>query len=265
MIGWGSPDWGTITAHLQNGLDELVEGPVCVVNLGQDGYVSTQNAVALMLELQSGNVPDAVIFYDGVNEVTAAWESGRPRVHVTLAQIAARFEVRESPLVAWIRGTRTYAIAERLAAQLQPARSGGNHLSPSENGATSDPSDLAEAVAETYLANYRLVGILAKEYGFDHYFFLQPHPAVSEKNLTDDELRMMADMDPSLAELAIDFYDEIETIAPDLERLWYLADVFSSEDETIWIDEVGHITPEANQLIATEMLLAMEVAGLPGN
>lgn len=38
MLGWGAPDWDTIPAYLQSGFEALVEGPVCVVNLAEDGY-----------------------------------------------------------------------------------------------------------------------------------------------------------------------------------------------------------------------------------
>ena len=41
-MGWGAPDWGTIPAYLQESLGELIEGPVCVVNKAEDGYVSAK-------------------------------------------------------------------------------------------------------------------------------------------------------------------------------------------------------------------------------
>jgi hypothetical protein len=68
----GAPDWGTIPAYLQEELEERFNGAVCVVNYGEDGFASTQEVILLLIELQRGNVPDAVIFYDGVNDVTAA-------------------------------------------------------------------------------------------------------------------------------------------------------------------------------------------------
>src|SRR5262249_10483737 len=72
MWGTGSPDWGTIPAYLQAGLEALRGKSVCVMNFGESAFVSTQGVIQLILELQSGNVPHLVIFYDGVNDVYAA-------------------------------------------------------------------------------------------------------------------------------------------------------------------------------------------------
>src|SRR5262245_2132295 len=47
-----------------------------VVNFGQYAYVSTQGVIELVLQLQKGNIPDAVIFYDGVNDTFGAFQLG---------------------------------------------------------------------------------------------------------------------------------------------------------------------------------------------
>ena len=47
-----------------------------VTNFGQIGYVSTQEALLLFEQLRKGNVPDFAVFYDGVNDTFAAWQSG---------------------------------------------------------------------------------------------------------------------------------------------------------------------------------------------
>ena len=98
MWGTGSPNWGTIPAYLQAGLQKLRHGPVCVVNFGETAYVSTQGVIMLLMQLQSGNVPDLVVFYDGPNDIYAAYQSGRAGVPQNLDQVAARFERRRSTL-----------------------------------------------------------------------------------------------------------------------------------------------------------------------
>lgn len=49
-----------------------------VVNFAQPGYTSGQELVTLLTELRRGNVPDAVVFWDGVNDVSALRQNGRP-------------------------------------------------------------------------------------------------------------------------------------------------------------------------------------------
>jgi len=258
MLGWGSPDWGTIPAYLQTGFAALIDRPICVVNLGEDGYVSTQNLVALILQLQSGNIPDLVIFYDGINEVIAAHESGQSSGHVTLAKVAARFEEQEHPLITWSKASRTYSLIERWFYRSEQKRDG---ISP---GISVDPErkfdihHLADSVTKVYLSNYRMVRALAQEYKFDYFFFLQPHLAVGEKVLTNEEQLIRSRMDPALADLAKAIYGNVALVSPYYKYLWNLEHIFDKETKQIWIDEVGHITPEGNQMVAQEMLAIIE-------
>jgi hypothetical protein len=66
--GSGAPDWGTIPAYVQASLEKSSKRPVCVVNFGESGYMSTQELITLVLELERGHIPHQVVFYDGVND-----------------------------------------------------------------------------------------------------------------------------------------------------------------------------------------------------
>ncbi len=253
MWGWGSPDWGTIAAFLQTGLDDMIQGSVCVVNFGEDGFVSTQNLVALMLQLQSGRVPDAAIFYAGVNEVYAAYESGQPDVHPSLAHIAAEFEEPEHPLVSWLKATRQYSLYQQMFFALRDV-SATEEAFGTDMDLETDSEELAVAVTQSYLRNYQLVSALAQEYGFEYFFFWQPHLGVDGKPLTAEEQALRAAMDPGLIKLASEVYERIYDSAPGHEHLWVLAAVFEGEAGQIWIDIWGHVTPEGNRLVAEEMI-----------
>lgn len=249
LWGWGAPDWETIPAHLQAGLDTLLERPVCVVNLGEDSYVSTQEVIALLLRLQAGDVPDAVVFYDGFNDVYAAYETGRPGAHPQLELLASRFQGGHSLLIAWYRNSRLYSLVEsalggrRLLAHEDPGR-----LGP-ENGRRT-----ADAIVDTYLANHRLVASLAAEHDFQVFFFWQPHIAMAAKGLAPEEREMAEAMAPELATMLRAAYARIEAAAPERERLWYLGDAFAGVEGQIWTDAWAHVTPEGNRRIAARML-----------
>jgi hypothetical protein len=261
MLGWGAPDWGTIPAYLQKYFEEFIERPVCVVNMAQDGYVSTQSMIALTLQLQSGNIPDLVIFYDGVNEVLAAYESGRPSVHVTLSRIAARFEERNNPLVTWVQGTRTYALIERLFDKPEQEGSGlrSGKLQDSEWVLDNAGSrQLGDMVSDVYLVNYEIVEALSKGYDFDFFFFLQPHMAVGEKVLTIEEQMMISRMDPILVDLAREFYGNVILVEDSYDNFWNLTHVLDEEETQIYFDEVSHITPVGNRLVAQEIITIIQ-------
>jgi hypothetical protein len=77
LWGHGARDGFTIASNLSRFLRERAGLRVNVTNFGEGGYVSTQEVVALLLELRNRNVPDMVIFYDGINEVFAALQTGQ--------------------------------------------------------------------------------------------------------------------------------------------------------------------------------------------
>ena len=70
MFGAGSRDEHTIASELASQLSATGQD-VNVVNYGQNGYVSAQECLTLELACQAGQIPDVVIFYDGVNDVAS--------------------------------------------------------------------------------------------------------------------------------------------------------------------------------------------------
>ena len=249
LVGWGAPDWGTIPAFLQQALSASVERPVCVLNLGEDGYVSTQELIQLVLRLQEGDVPDAVIFYDGINEVIAAAEAGVPGTHVTLERLAARFEQQEHPLVTWLASTRLYSMASRITTGGRALQTEAQYRHPEV-----DPVELGRAVAHRYLENYELVQALSHSYGFGFAFFVQPHLALTQKPLTPEEGLMRGRIGAAFEQLARSFYRKVRLAAPELQCLWDLSAALDARVEQVFIDTTGHVTPEGNRVIAESIL-----------
>jgi hypothetical protein len=109
-------------------------------------------------------------------------------------------------------------------------------------------------VATNYLANQHIVEAFSRYFGFDFYFFLQPHLGVGEKPLTEDETAMLSRMDTAWVELARETYRRIGSADSVNDQIWDLSNVFDDNPDQLWIDEDGHITPEGNLLVAREML-----------
>jgi len=253
MWGWGAPDWGTIPAFLEERLQESWGESLCVVNYGEQAYVSTQSLIQMLLLLDSGTVPDLVVFYDGVNEIFAARQSGKPLLHQNFSEIASRFDGRRSPYATWFASLKSYQLVRLVGAQLGGGRKGEV---PQE---TLEPGSLAESVVQSYLSNYKIVQELSRAYGFDFAFFWQPHILIGNKPLSEEEEGMLSGLDwvvrldPILVDLFQGVWDRIQHEVPRHERLFDLASVFAGVERSIWIDTWGHVTPEGNRLIAAAM------------
>ena len=88
--------------------------------------------------------------------------------------LPAGFEQEEHPLLKWYRSSRHYTMLRNWMTRNAPR--------PSAMPVEADSrAALAQTVAETYLANYRIVKPLAEEYGFDFVFFLRPHLGIGAK------------------------------------------------------------------------------------
>jgi lysophospholipase L1-like esterase len=247
LWGTGSPDWGTIPAYLQADFNAPKHGPVCVVNFGESGYVSTQSVIQLMLELQSGNIPGLVIFYEGANDVYAAYQSGRS-THQNANQIAAKLNKSRPQFVTWIESTSSFRLSERLMTNLRQKPRDGTELVTYKTMGI-DTATLTNSMVETYIGNYEIVNALAQKYGFGSLFFWQPQIAVGEKSLTSEELEMRRELDPVLIEFYQSVYHRVQQVAKKYENLYYIADTFDSANSQIYIDQV-HVTPVGNRLIA---------------
>jgi lysophospholipase L1-like esterase len=79
MWGTAQRDDHTIAAEAARRLQTLAPGSrVEVTNFGESGYVSSQELIDLILALRSGQRPDVVVFYDGINDVGTTVQFGMP-------------------------------------------------------------------------------------------------------------------------------------------------------------------------------------------
>lgn len=176
--GTGVRDDSTVPSHLAKAAaDEISSRTVSVSNYGQDGYVSTQEVLLLEQALRRGEIPDIVIFYDGVNDVYSAYQHGRAGIPQNEWNREREFNTTSDRGKAlYVAGTTIIrqsnfnkfanAVLYRLSPK-QPAPAKGRH----EPG---HYDTLASEVLKHYQANFRRVEDLANEYGFEAFFFWQP-------------------------------------------------------------------------------------------
>ena len=253
--GEGAPDDETIPSHLARlintwGVDATVK------NLGERGYVSTQEVVSLYRELQAGRRPDVVVFYDGINDAAAA--SNWPEVpgsHVSLHRIRDRFQFGEVPSERrrdFVRSLGIYKasriVLDRLEARERtaPLRQDDADIDITPRFLDANFRFLGGQAVDVWLANRELVMALGDEFGFRALFVLQPSlwtdgkPLhVSERQILSEHLEIRA-MTHIMATRA-----EMSTILGERRRdgtlpsnVHDLAEVFSTVADPVYIDYV---------------------------
>ncbi|MGH9877070.1 MAG: hypothetical protein ACRD5H_05480, partial [Nitrososphaerales archaeon] len=234
-----------------------------VTNFGQYAYVSTQGIIELMLQLQKGNIPDAVIFYDGVNDTFGAFQLGVPGLPFDeirrekefnlleggeLKTLAVQHEIKQLSIMRFLDGVLKKLNLRRDNIQSIPLK----HEKP-----ISDRRNLAHAVAETYFSNIKLVQALSKSYGFTCVFYWQP-VIYLKQHLSEYEHKSL-DLDfnyPGMKEFYLDTYAYIRQRAAGLNNdnaFHDISSIFSDIRDPIFVD-FNHMGERGNSLIAQRMV-----------
>ena len=249
MWGTGVPDQETIPSLLAAQLDRERHVRARVRNLGEKGYVSTQELIRLTQELAQGNRPNAVIFYDGWNDVLCAlaWPEERG-AHFGLDRIRDRLEGRGG-ILRWIQSSGLYRATHWALWQLSSRWNGATEPLPSN-----EVKRLGEQAADVWIANYDLVAALGKKYGFVPVFTWQPARFEDAVRLGPfgDRVVTGQSMRDAYAQARARFTD-----APSAGRsLHDLSNVFDGLDRPVFIDAI-HTAGPGNERIAVAMLQAL--------
>lgn len=231
-----------------------------ITNFGESGYVTTQEVITLLLQLRDGNVPDAVIFYDGVNDLYAAYQSGLAGIPQNEANRAAEFNLSQPD--EWRRAAR-FAITglARSSATAGVARDMLATLGISQVTAVAEPladrsgseaTQLAESVLQSYKGNLGIVNGLAATLGFKAWFFWQP-TIFDKRQLSafeQGELSKQAELRDLFTAASILIRTSQEQGAGP--RFSDLSQIFVDEKAPVFIDWC-HIGERGNQLVAAAM------------
>ncbi len=268
LWGYGVSDSSTICSYLQDGLVALLDKPVAVSNFAQPGFASTQEVIELLLQLRDGNIPEIVIFFDGVNDVWNAYASGQVGGHHGQEQVAARVEGRseEFEIPPIFEQMLKHSNLWLLVTSLHDNAPEGGDVDVEDlvtyNTMGLDRDSLAAVVVATYLRNCAVVEALAESYGFECLFVWQPCIWIGAKPLTPDEevlalggteYRFNSE-DQAYRELLASAYERYEASLPDTVQYSSFAHVFDQTSEGIFTDISGvHLNPMGNEIIATEI------------
>ena len=263
LFGMGVPDMETIPSHLSQQLNAGGRGCFQVVNLGMEGYLTNQELILLMEALKSGQRPDMVVFYDGVNEAYAAaapGTPGRPTPHLEFESIKGRMEGSFSSAVDFLRNSNAVQLARAIMGRLR-------RRSESSVPASTEEAARVAATLDNYQANIRVLRNLARAYNFTVIFFWQPSLASGNKPLTafEEQFRSELQSSPQANSLAMlkAVNEEAERRSREGGDFIFLGRIFDSVQEPVYIDHLMHLGPRGNQIVAQAIAKTME--GQPQN
>ena len=251
MWGTGSPDSHTIPSLLQRRLGDGYD----VYNFGEDGYVWAQELNYLLKRLADGDVPQIAIFYDGVNDGSAGiYSPGIPRDPESIRLEWQKW--RASKKQGFVTSAYLHSYYPRFGEFLR--RKLG--LAPKYRWAKWDAKvepHVEENVAKVidyYVANVRQVKALAREYGFQAFFFWQPHLLSLTRRKFACEEEMIAGESRVLVRsqhlLYVRAKKQLSGRGED--GIFFLGDILDDVDEPLYIDWC-HPGPDGNEVVAEGM------------
>ena len=245
MFGYGTPDDGTIPAHLARILN--AKGRCTqVINFGSGYWQSSQGVVQLTRALAQGSRPDIVVFYDGINDTSVVLDGSKPGDIDTMADPFLENSFAYRPAI--LRQISLESVLVRiLRNRIWNPIAGVAPLDRKTKLAGAAPA--AGATANVYAENLRMLEALARQYSFNAYFFLQPQLLISGKPPTD-----VRDADAHWREETLlyrDFYAAYRShvYLASNPRFFDISRIFEGMSEEIFTDS-EHLLPEGNRIVA---------------
>jgi lysophospholipase L1-like esterase len=267
MWGTGVRDPFTIPSILARDL-QAVGVRAEVTNFGETGYVSTQEVIALLLQLRRGQRPDLVVFYDGVNDTFSAYQqrvAGLPqnefnRITEFNLSGGVGYERRRAmvihDVVQRLSSVRLLKSVLRRAGVLAEPAVAPRHLPP--DVLASDTTFSGQAVADLYLGNVEVVRALGDHFGFKCLFYWQP-TMFQKKYLTKYEAKERH-KDEAMAPFFAETYAAVRR-NPLVQRdrvVHDLSSLFAETREPIYVDW-AHPGERGNTVIARRIAEDVDV------
>lgn len=248
MWGYQARDSGTIASHLQSSLSRASTRPVCVVNAGEMGWVSSQELIMLTQLLRNGDAPDAIIFYDGINDTYAAIEpESKPGDHVAMRRIQSRMALGAAGMA---RRIVTESRVVRMMDAWRAREQAGHTPSAAER---QQVAQLAGLVVALYAGNVRTIADIAQARGMPALFFWQPTLEAGQKPMSEAEARMCRVRPWASRRVFHDSYRRATQLADTMPAVHDISAMFAADTARIYVDE-EHISSQGNRRVADVMM-----------
>jgi lysophospholipase L1-like esterase len=271
---WGSyqRDDRTIPAEVARRLAATNAPAVEVTNYGESGYVFTQEMLALILQLRAGNIPDVVVFYDGINDVAATVQDGVAGIPQNESNRAAEFAMGRalqpstSGLRADLHAWGTLAAASLGTLELTRWI---HRLARPASPPFISADSAARSLVRVYTGNVRVIDALAENYGFKVIYVWQPSLHATTKRPTPFESRLLEGVERNPFQRRLrDIHQAVPpildsamaTVAPG--RFIDASALFRGDTLPVFVDQIGHTTESAIPAIVDTLWPAL-VRDLP--
>lgn len=253
MWGSGVCDDCTIASYLSKILNES-QARYEVVNYGDVGYSFTQEVVQLMLLLRDGHRPEYAVFYDGVNDIYAGYQAGRPELIINADMLSAKMQQDEPTALQMLGAGIKKTIRDHFMLYKSFRLAVGKFVKPFPEPAahfTPEQIDrLAAAIDDSYAKTYGVLESLSKIYGFEFICFWQPSGHL-EKKLFDEEYNSHPRFkDKTLKELSQKTTQAVLKDPP--QRLFDLTDALNERPTYFYFDSM-HLCADGNKMVAEKM------------
>jgi hypothetical protein len=258
-MGLGLPADSTLPAQLQRRLNAIGRDPWCVFNLGMGSQESTQEVLLFYEMLQRGFRPEAVVFYDGINEAPYTRPAAGP-AHTPIWRSTGLFaeHIRGINSTSLLARWKTLAIEASGLAWL--AREVRQLVITRVSGAGDDATLVdrqLDTMVEHYRMNVRLLRGMAAELGIKAFFFWQPAMGYDRhlglRELTPAEQRMWdAYGRPDEFRRHVAFTRLRQRTSFEEFPVFDVADVFRGVREQVYMDP-RHPNSRGNALVAERL------------
>lgn len=214
-----------------------------VDNLAQAAFNSTQEAATLLLEIARGRVPDVVVVLDGYNDIATALKYRDPGHTYAEENTSKQIDLGRRTFAQELIGFGRYSqLISGLKSKLRPA-------APAPAQRTLTRSQICGETGRYYAGIARQMEAVGQAYGFPVVHFQQPLHSITGKRLSTWEKAL-----PNRAGVG-ECADSIDAAMADRAGTSYvsLRGVFDADTATRFVDEIAHVTEEANGEVAERM------------
>ena len=245
--GTGARDEFTIPSYISKMLAEKYPHRFSVVNYGQDGYVSTQEVITLLREIQMDRKPDIAVFYDGYNETFTAMQAGAAGIPMNEYNRMREFNILHPSRARdfyfeVLSRTNTFQLIKGLRASLSPDV-------VADPLADKNTEALARDVVRVYSTNVESAAAIAEQYGVMTHFYWQPS-VYNKASPTEPEQSII-----HATEQFAGLYKRVQEMMRENHRVTArsnfrdISNILDGYSRTAFIDTV-HVTELANELVA---------------